>query len=235
MAPKRGRPVSMDITDPVVLRRRELTAARVRRHRQKSTRTAGNAPLNPRQLLQSDAVIESALIDVDAELTDAFLGLCVADLPLPRDSDDAHLQQNAIPVNEHDMLYHPHIPHGKSPPRVPHHSLPVDDSLAMLFRDTQENEYYNTQDVDDCGILEDEYHNAQDDDHDTQENNMYDNIQEDDNHNTPQDGLDIPDLDEIFPQTRSNLEPSPTPSQEHGDYDTKEDNLGIPGLDEIFA
>jgi hypothetical protein len=156
MSTKRGRPVSIDTIDPAVIRRRELTAARVRRHRQKIRSTANITPPTPQQLQQSQAVIESPIANIGAVQTAVCLGLRVGELPLPQDPDNTHLQQDAIPVNEHDILYHHRgSAYDDNLPPLPRLSS-SHDSFSMLHHDIQGDEDHSTH--------EDEYRNTQEDD-----------------------------------------------------------------------
>ncbi len=142
MSTKRGRPVSTDTIDPEVIRRRQLTAARVRRHRQTIRSTADITPPTPQQLQQSEAIILLPFTNIDATQTVVNLGLRVGNLPLPQDPNNIDLQQDAIPVDEHYTLYqNQDIINNEEPPPLPPHPLPSShDSFSMSYYYTQEDD-----------------------------------------------------------------------------------------------
>src|SRR6266480_5127431 len=113
MPPKRGRPVATDTTDPATLHRRELATARVRRHRerqqqrQRQDQLAVAAPMSVAQGVQADDITSRPSgEEQEAKVTVAGLGFRVQGLDLAEDIHDGRLQRDAVPVNEHNVLYH---------------------------------------------------------------------------------------------------------------------------------
>ena len=110
MPNKRDRPQSLDgegnSTDAAALRRRQLTAERTRRYRER-LRVAGTSvrPPTQEQLQQGEQIISLAFTEQDAAETLTQLGLRVQGVTLAQDTGAAHVQQGAIAVNKHDQLY----------------------------------------------------------------------------------------------------------------------------------
>jgi hypothetical protein len=104
---KRGRPISNDTTDPAILRRRQQTAARMRRiyEQRRLARVADSQPPTQQQIAQAEAIVELPFEDHDAAQTLVALGLRVQNVVIAQDTADAQLQQEAIEVNEHNILY----------------------------------------------------------------------------------------------------------------------------------
>ena len=108
MPAKRGRPLSSESSDPAVQRRRELGRAREKRRydRQQAARAADGNALSLPQLQQGERVVDlSTSAEEEAAVTLTQLGLRVQDVTLAQDSQDARLQQDSLPIEEHDTLY----------------------------------------------------------------------------------------------------------------------------------
>ncbi|KIV98358.1 uncharacterized protein PV09_09804 [Verruconis gallopava] len=106
-ARRRGRP-PMTVTDEATLRKREKTAERVRRLREKRVAAlAAAAARSPthEQLVQAEAVTEQSFGEQESAPTLTGVGLRVQDMVLAQDSNDAQLQWDATPVEEHEALY----------------------------------------------------------------------------------------------------------------------------------
>jgi hypothetical protein len=187
---KRGRPVSTDTIDPAVIRRRQLTAARVRQHREKNRATADITPPTRQQLQQSEVVIDSPITNIGAAQTDVNLGLRVGDLPLPQDRNNATLQRDAINVDEHDILYHGQdTTYNENLPHLPPSPSPSNNSFSMLYNNTPKDDTIFQED----GIFQEYDRMFQD----------YDRISQ--------------EADRTFDDVRRMFEPSPTPSGESSD------------------
>jgi len=107
MAPKCGRPISLDTDDPVILRRRQRDAERARQshYRRKAAREATIA-VTLEQFQQSQAIVDVPFIEEDATPTLPQLGIRVSeDILLGQDAENASLQCDAVDVEEHDALY----------------------------------------------------------------------------------------------------------------------------------
>jgi len=105
MSTKRGRPVSTDTTDPVILQRRRRTAERVRQLRERRRLVAATAQQSEQQAQRAEAIAERPFEEADVEQTLPALGLRVQGMALDQDAGDAQLQQDAVNVEEHDELY----------------------------------------------------------------------------------------------------------------------------------
>ena len=106
MPRKRGRPLSDNIDDPALLRRRE--AWRRQKQNRRTCQRAHTASKRPtqEQLQQGEQIINLAFIaeeeeEEDATVTSTPLGLRVQGIALAQDFDDAQHQQHAVPRNEH--------------------------------------------------------------------------------------------------------------------------------------
>ena len=106
MPEKRDRPQSINADDPAAVRRRQLTAERTRqyRERQRAARTPVQQATLP-QLQQGERIVSLAFTEEDAAITLTQLGLRVQGVTLAQDAGDARLQQEAVPVDEHEALY----------------------------------------------------------------------------------------------------------------------------------
>jgi hypothetical protein len=103
---KRGRPHSANTDDLALMRRRQLTAERVRQFRQRrNLATAAAQPQTGQQLQLAETVTERPFKHAEAALTLQSIGLRVQNLVLAQDASDAQLQQDAIHVDEHHALY----------------------------------------------------------------------------------------------------------------------------------
>jgi hypothetical protein len=110
MAEKRGRPIFTDFTDPQVLRRRQLTAARTQlyRERQRAARTtaaAAAAQPTPDQLSHGEQVVDAAFTEQDAAETLSQLGLRVQGVTLAQDPNATAAQDRSVAVDDHHRLY----------------------------------------------------------------------------------------------------------------------------------
>ena len=109
MAEKRGRPISTDSTDPQVLRRRQLTAARTQlyRERQRAARTAAAAAAQPTpdQLSHGERVVDAAFTEQDAAETLSQLGFRVQGVTLAQDPNATAAQDRSVAVDDHHRLY----------------------------------------------------------------------------------------------------------------------------------
>jgi hypothetical protein len=107
MAEKRGRPISTDSTDPQILRRRQLTAARTQlyRERQRAARTAATTQPTPDQLSHGERVVDAAFTEQDAAETLTQLGLRVQGVTLAQDPHATAAQDRSFAVNDHHQLY----------------------------------------------------------------------------------------------------------------------------------
>lgn len=105
MPAKRGRPISSDTTDAAILLRRQRTAERTKRYRQQKAAASQQQQQTQQQLQQAEAVAERPFEDQEAAQTLLALGLRVQNVVLAQDASDAQLQRDAIPVDEHNVLY----------------------------------------------------------------------------------------------------------------------------------
>lgn len=98
----------MESEDPTILRRREKTAERVKRYYERRRAAVNNTTLaTTAQIEQSDKLITLPTVE-EEEAATTLLALGVRASPtlgLPQDRLDAQLQQSAVHVNEHDLLY----------------------------------------------------------------------------------------------------------------------------------
>jgi len=111
MPAKRGRPISSDIVDLAQERRREAWRRRQQRRRQEETHvglagarrhTAAAVP----QLSQGEQIVSLTPTEEEsAAATLLQLGLRVQNLTLPQDPGSVRLQQEALDVDEHTILY----------------------------------------------------------------------------------------------------------------------------------
>lgn len=111
MPPKRGRP-SLDTDDAALRQRRAQDAERrrrfyARRRAERAERAAQAAAIQPTpaQLQQGEFIMDLPFDNWGATQTLDALQLRVQNMTLAQDAGDARLQQDAIPVNEHDGLY----------------------------------------------------------------------------------------------------------------------------------
>jgi hypothetical protein len=104
---KRGRPISRDTSDEAILRRRQQTAARMRRLReqQSNARTADAQQQSSQQIQQAETIIERPFEDQEAAETLLGLGLRVQNAVIAQDTGNQQLQQGAIRCNEPDAIY----------------------------------------------------------------------------------------------------------------------------------
>jgi hypothetical protein len=107
MVQKRGRPTSTDSADPQILRRRQLTAARVQlyRERQQAARTASTVQPTPDQLSHGEQIVDAAFTEQDAAETLTQLGLRVQGVTLAQDPNAPATQDRSFAVNDHHQLY----------------------------------------------------------------------------------------------------------------------------------
>jgi hypothetical protein len=106
MPRKRGRPLSTDTTDPAIVRQRQQAKERMKLYRErKRNATAATVPQTEPQLQQAEAITERAFDHEDAARTLLGLGLRVQGVTLAQDASSTGLQQEAMHVEEHDLLY----------------------------------------------------------------------------------------------------------------------------------
>ena len=106
MAEKRARVESQTFVDSTLQRRRELTAARVRAHRERQ-RAGATALLTQAQLQQGEQIVDLTPNQPDIPVTLPQLGLRIQGLTVPQDPDDATQQSNdVVAIDEHRQLYH---------------------------------------------------------------------------------------------------------------------------------
>ena len=105
--PKRGRPISTDINDPIVILHRQQTAERTRQYRQRRQLqvAATQAQQTAEQAAEAELVAKLPFEDPKATQTLLQLGLRISNLTLAQDLDDAQLQQEARPIDEHTSIY----------------------------------------------------------------------------------------------------------------------------------
>ena len=107
MPAKRGRPISNESQDPVVLERLQRRAERNRRYY--NSHRPPRRPPTQAQLQQGEQIVSLAITDEEeAAVTLSQMGLRVSGLTLAQDAEDAQLQQGAAVVDEHRTLYGPH-------------------------------------------------------------------------------------------------------------------------------
>lgn len=133
--PKRGRPILNNTDDVAVLRRRQQTAARVRRLREQRSlaRAAATQQQTPQQLEQAEAVTERPFEEIEAAQTMLSVGLRVQNVVLAQDAGDAQLQQEAIHIDEHSIIYHRDDATTYTPATPMAPTRPEQSNLARFF------------------------------------------------------------------------------------------------------
>jgi hypothetical protein len=120
MSTKRGRPLSATTDDAVLARRRQQTAERTRLWRLRQRRVAAAITMTTQeQVQQGETIIEGSFTHHDAAVTPTQLGLRVEHVTLAQNVEDARLQEQAVPVDEHDALYHISTPDVTEPTQPP--------------------------------------------------------------------------------------------------------------------
>lgn len=133
--PKRGRPLSTNTEDPIILQRRQQTAERVRRFRE-IRRAASAQQQTQHQSEQAEAVAEHPFEDREAAQTLPGLGLRVQNVVIAQDTYDAQLQRHSIQVDEHDTLYR------ETKPTLP--LLPTDATSICLEQQPNLAQFFQT-------------------------------------------------------------------------------------------
>lgn len=110
MPAKRSRPISNDTSDANIIRRRALGRARQQRlrnqQRQQHPRQPNSLP-SEQQLQQGERIVDlSTTQEEDAAVTLIQLGLRVQGVTLAQDPVEVQLQHDALPIDEHETVYH---------------------------------------------------------------------------------------------------------------------------------
>jgi len=168
MPAKRGRPLSTDTNNPVIIERRRQTAERVRHLRERRRIAAEAAVLatstvtvqqTTKQSQQADIIAERPFEETDTAQTLPALGLRVQDIDLPQDVTDAQLQQDAVHVDEHDALYDQNRMTNQTSPSLSMQTEPIDFEGVPEYQDLQDpldlHDLYDLQDPQDRTDLQD--------------------------------------------------------------------------------
>ena len=103
---KRGRPLSSNVEDPVVLRRREAWRRQQENRRSRRRTHAASKQPTQKQLQQGEQILNFAIKEEEyAAVTSTQLGLRVQGVTLAQDFEDARYQRHALPCDEHTTLY----------------------------------------------------------------------------------------------------------------------------------
>src|SRR5579871_5616969 len=147
MPAKRGRPLSTDTNNPVIIERRRQTAERVRHLRERRRIAAEAAVLatstvtvqqTTKQSQQADIIAERPFEETDTAQTLPALGLRVQYIDLPQDVNDAQLQQDAVHVDKHDALYDQNYTTHQGSPSLSIQTEPIDFEGVPEYQDLQD-------------------------------------------------------------------------------------------------